>query len=437
MLLQLTQYSRYPYMELNPKYISTTLKNPTVRLTSPCTCTLDLPVGCRTAPPAPGHDLDGLPHLHLQLAAGPVVGEGPDAGLLGAVALELNLLVEGVVLAGAGLALLDHPAGGAELAVQLLDGGQLDVDLGGPAAGVGALLDVEGGDGQLGVVVALARREVVIALVEGARDPGGLGVTTGLFRWGRIAVGGGAVGAVGGSSSVDFLADQAVRQREGALVGTHLLRGVVPAPDAEQGQLGVAALYGGRDAVGGLVGAGKVRGVDDGLPGGLRPAAAEALEVLAGGLLGPHDGPLLPTVQLDLHVVRGGVRVGELLELGRDGRRPHRLGPLVEEGVDERAHLGLERRADAQLVLEHHLLQVLEPAGQLLEPARRALQLVGRADVEHEVAVQDGDHLGRRHILSQELRVLGLGAAVARDKDVEALVCCDESEAGEEFSVSL
>lgn len=385
-------------------------------------CTLNLPVRCRAAPAASCHDLDGL-LLHLH--AGPVVGQGPDAGLLGTVALELDLLVEGFELGGAGLALLDHPPGGAELAVQLVDRGQLNVDLGGAAVGVGALLDVEGGNGQLGVVVALARGEVVVALVEGARDPGGLGIAARLLCWG------GSGSVANGLLGDDFLADEAVRQGEGALVGAHLLGGVVAAPDAEQGELGVAALDGGRDAVGGLVGAGEVRGLDDGLPGRLGPAAAEAFEVLAGGLLGPVDGTRLLAVLLHLHAVGGGVRVGELLELGREGRVPDGLGPLVEEGVDELAHLGLERRAEAQLILEDHLLEVLDAAGQLLEPAGRALQLVGRADVEHEVAVEDGDHLGRRHVLGQELRVSRLGAAVSGNEDVEALLCGNEAEAEE------
>ncbi|GJC96679.1 cellobiohydrolase A [Colletotrichum higginsianum] len=139
--------------------------------------------------------------------------------------------------------------------------------------------------------------------------------------------------------------------------------------------------------------------------------------------------PRLIAVQLDLHVLHRLVRVVKLLELGRDRRVLDRLGPLVEEAVNELLHLRLERRADAQLVLEHHLLEVLDAARQVLKPTRRALQLVGRADVEHQVPVDNGDHLGRRHVLGQQLRVLGLGTTVAGHEDVEARFGGDEAEA--------
>lgn len=59
------------------------------------------------------------------------------------------------------------------------------------------------------------------------------------------------------------------------------------------------------------------------------------------------------------------------------------LRPLTEIRRDQHAHLLLEARGDPQLVLEDHVPEVLDAAGERLEPARRALQFVRRADVEH------------------------------------------------------
>jgi len=62
-----------------------------------------------------------------------------------------------------------------------------------------------------------------------------------------------------------------------------------------------------------------------------------------------------------------------------------------------------------------------DAAGESLEPSRSALELVGGADVEHEVAVEDGDDFGWGDVFGEHFRVSGLGAAVAADKYVEPL----------------
>ncbi|GKT86390.1 LOW QUALITY PROTEIN: cellobiohydrolase A [Colletotrichum tofieldiae] len=371
-----------------------------------------LPIRRAPAPAAAAdQQLRRLPHLERR--------HRPDAGLLRAVALEVDLLVQLLERRAAGLALLDHPLGRAERGVELRDGRQLQVD-----HAVGALLDGERRDAHLVVVLAAAVGEVEVALVVRARHPG-RGPP-------RVAVGAAPrVGLLGVVARVraELLADEAVGQHELPLVRAHLLGGVVPAADAPHRQLRVAALDRRRDAVGRLVGAGEVAGLQHGLPRRAAPPVPEALEVLLGRVRRPVHRPGLVAVELDLHVVDRLVRVVELLELGGDGRVLDGLGPLVEEAVDELLHLRLQRRADAQLVLEHDLLEVLDAARQVLEPARGALQLVGRADVEHQVPVDDGDDLRRGHVLGEQLRVLGLGTAVAGHEDVEALVGGDEAEA--------
>lgn len=209
----------------------------------------------------------------------------------------------------------------------------------------------------------------------------------------------------------------------------HLLRGVVAAADAPYSKLGITALDGGGDAVGDLVSAIKVRGLHNGLPGHGRPAITQALEVLVGWFLGPVNGTVLAAVLLNLNSVDGLFRVLELAELGCEDGVVDCLGPLVKEAVDQLLHLCLEGRADAELVLEDDLLQVFDTTRQSLEPSRRALQLVGCADVEHEEAVDDGDNVNRSHVAGQKLSVPGLGTTVTADVDVEALVGGDEAEA--------
>lgn len=361
-----------------------------------------LPFRRTSASPA-RHQLDGLHHL--------CPGDGPHAGLLAPQPDKLDALVQLLHRGGrVALTLLDHPLLGAQRRIQLVDWRQPQVE-----HAVRPRLGGERGDGERLVRLAGPVAQVEVALVVRARHPGRSRAA------GRIPV---AVGRL----VARLLADEAVGEDEGTLVRAHLLRGVVRALDAPDSKLRVSALDSRRNAVGQLVGAVKVRRLDDGLPRRRRPAVSEALEVLGRRLARPEHGPVLLAVLLDLH---GGERVAgvvELPELGGDGGRADRLGPLVEEAVDELVHLRLERRADAELVLEDHLLQVLEAAGEVLDPAGGALQLVGRADVEHQVAVQDRDNLSWGHVFGQELGVSWLCAAVAADEDVEALFRGDQTE---------
>lgn len=234
-----------------------------------------------------------------------------------------------------------------------------------------------------------------------------------------------------GARLCGIVPDQAVREDKGPLVRTHLLRGVVSASEAPHGELRVAALDGGRDAVGELVRAVKVDGLDDGLPRRAGPPASHAAKVLGRRLLGPVDGARLASVLLCFHAVDCVGRVLELLEPGHHLGVPDGLGPFVKVAGHQALHLRFQRGADAELVVEDHLPEVLDAAGEALEPSCRALELVCRADVEHEVAVEDGDHVCGRHVLGEELRVLGLGTAVAGDEDVEPLLCSDETEAAD------
>jgi hypothetical protein len=92
--------------------------------------------------------------------------------------------------------------------------------------------------------------------------------------------------------------------------------------------------------------------------------------------------------------------------------------------------LRFEGGADAEGVVEDDGAEVGDAAWERLQPAGGALELVGCADVEHEVPVEDGDDFGGRDVLGQELAVFWFGAAVAGNEDVEALVGGDEAEAG-------
>lgn len=73
--------------------------------------------------------------------------------------------------------------------------------------------------------------------------------------------------------------DEAVGEDKGTLVRAHLLRGVVPAPEAPEGELRVAALNGGGDAVGQVVRAVKVRRLDDGFPRQTAPRPPQARKI--------------------------------------------------------------------------------------------------------------------------------------------------------------
>ena len=103
--------------------------------------------------------------------------------------------------------------------------------------------------------------------------------------------------------------------------------------------------------------------------------------------LGPQlDGlALAPHPDVGQRVVRL-VGVEERAEPGQALRVVERRLPLARVVLDVPGHVGVEVGADAERVVQHHRLQVVEPALELVEPGRGALQPVGRADVVHEVA---------------------------------------------------
>ncbi|KAI3479918.1 hypothetical protein L1887_57905 [Cichorium endivia] len=106
----------------------------------------------------------------------------------------------------------------------------------------------------------------------------------------------------------------------------------------------------------------------------------------------------------------------------------HHLGPFAVVGAYQYLHLALEILADAQLVIDNHLLESFESSGELFDPARCALELVGRADVEEDKAIQNLDRLAPRDVLGDELGVARLSAAVAAHVDVPALGGGDQAE---------
>lgn len=206
---------------------------------------------------------------------------------------------------------------------------------------------------------------------------------------------------------------------------THLLRSVEAALDAEQRNLRVASL----DVNGGhrllrprLEG----RRLDQLLPARARPSVP--LEVIGRRLSRPISRPLLFSLRDDLHALDALWRITKLLKVLSTIRVSQRLLPLAVVRVDEGLHLPLHVVADAQLIVEQDLFQVRQAAGEALDPARCALQLLGGADVEDEEAVEDAHDHVLGDVGGEELGVARFGAAVASDEDVEALVCGDEAE---------
>lgn len=153
----------------------------------------------------------------------------------------------------------------------------------------------------------------------------------------------------------------------------------VPFPlDFEDGELGVAALDG-FAAAGGDVD--EVGCFDDGLPG--QAAPLRAAEVFSDAVFRPVSGALLAAFGDGFDDGEGVWGVGELLEVGPAGGGVDGFGPFAEEGADEDVHLGFEVGGDAEFVFEDDGAEVFDAAGELLDPARGALELVGGADVEH------------------------------------------------------
>ena len=64
------------------------------------------------------------------------------------------------------------------------------------------------------------------------------------------------------------------------------------------------------------------------------------------------------------------------------------LCPLVVVRVDDMLHLSLELVIEFELVVDHHVLEVLNAAFEFVEPRRGALEPIGGGDVVDEESVE-------------------------------------------------
>ena len=95
----------------------------------------------------------------------------------------------------------------------------------------------------------------------------------------------------------------------------------------------------------------------------------------------PVGWSALPSFRNKLDARLRVLGVDELLE-GLDALRIiHHSLPFALVRVDEKAHAALQLFADAQLIVDNHLAQVFDATLQLLQPRRRALQLVSCQDI--------------------------------------------------------
>mmetsp|Transcript_11762 Transcript_11762/g.29601 ORF Transcript_11762/g.29601 Transcript_11762/m.29601 type:complete len:808 (+) Transcript_11762:400-2823(+) len=137
--------------------------------------------------------------------------------------------------------------------------------------------------------------------------------------------------------------------------------------------------------------------------------------------LGPVRGAQLPA---DVHKLDALLLHLRLVRKLHEARARlgvvHHLGPLALVAGHQLRHLRLQRRPEAEAVIHDDGGQVLKAALHLLQPARRARERPGRADVEHEEAVQDAEALLLALVHRQQLAVRGLGATVAAHVDVVA-----------------
>ena len=175
-------------------------------------------------------------------------------------------------------------------------------------------------------------------------------------------------------------------------------------------------------AAGALVGVGV--GWADRDAGGDQHRLLAGLRLFLGGG-GAHLAALRDEGDRVVLLVRG---VDEGAEAAQPFGVLERLGPLVLVGVHVLGHGRLKVRGDAERVVHHHVLDVLQAAVELLLPARGALQPVGGADVVHEVAVDVPDQGLLVQVLGEELGVRRLEAAVAADVEVPALVRGDHAD---------
>jgi hypothetical protein len=84
--------------------------------------------------------------------------------------------------------------------------------------------------------------------------------------------------------------------------------------------------------------------------------------------------------------------------------------------------LGFEGGAYAEFVFEDYFAEVVDAAGEFLEPAGCPLQLICCADVEHEIAVQNLDYIIGWDVFCEKLGMLGACTTVATYEDVESFL---------------
>lgn len=72
-------------------------------------------------------------------------------------------------------------------------------------------------------------------------------------------------------------------------------------------------------------------------------------------------------------------------------RVANHLRPFALVGVHEVLRLALELLRDAEMIVDDDLAQVLDPARKRVEPARRARQAIGGADVIEQEAVDEAE----------------------------------------------
>ncbi|EKT80631.1 cellobiohydrolase A [Rhodococcus opacus M213] len=102
--------------------------------------------------------------------------------------------------------------------------------------------------------------------------------------------------------------------------------------------------------------------------------------------------------------------------------------PLVLVSQNVLGHGRLQIGGDAQAVLAHHGLEVVEPALEGIDPRRGALETIRGADVEHEVPVDVADQGLVVEPTGEQLGVLRRLAAVAADVQVPAVFGGDDAD---------
>ena len=143
---------------------------------------------------------------------------------------------------------------------------------------------------------------------------------------------------------------------------------------------------------------------------------------LSAGLIWPRS-----SLEGDVRV-RGVRRVHERHEPGQLLRVLEGGLPLVDVRPDVPRHRRLELGTEAERVVHDDLAHPVQPAVEGVDPGGGALEPVGGADVVHEVAVEVADQGLGVEVAGQQPRVRGVGAAVAADVQVPALLGGDDPE---------